>query len=93
MRSDMLKEGPSRAPHRSLLKALSITDSEMKRPFVAVVNSYSEYIPGHMHLREIGEAVKAGIRNAGGVPFEFQTRRVRRSCHEPPRHEVLPAVP
>ena len=73
MRSDMLKEGPSRAPHRSLLKALSITDSEMKRPFVAVVNSYSEYIPGHMHLREIGEAVKAGIRNAGGVPFEFQT--------------------
>ena len=73
MRSDMLKEGPSRAPHRALLKALSITDSEMKRPFVAVVNSYSEYIPGHMHLREIGEAVKAGIRNAGGVPFEFQT--------------------
>ena len=73
MRSDMLKEGPSRAPHRSLLKALSITDSEMKRPFIGVVNSYSEYIPGHMHLREIGEAVKAGIRNAGGVPFEFQT--------------------
>lgn len=73
MRSDMIKKGPERAPHRSLLKALSITDSEMKRPFVAVVNSYSEYIPGHMHLREIGEAVKAGIRNAGGVPFEFQT--------------------
>ncbi len=73
MRSDMLKEGPTRAPHRSLLKALSITDSEMERPFIAVVNSYSEYIPGHMHLREIGEAVKAGIRNAGGVPFEFQT--------------------
>lgn len=69
----MLKEGPARAPHRSLLKALSITDSEMKRPFIGVVNSYSEYIPGHMHLREIGEAVKAGIRNAGGVPFEFQT--------------------
>ena len=73
MRSDMLKEGPARAPHRSLLKALSITDSEMQRPFIGVVNSYSEYIPGHMHLREIGEAVKAGIRNAGGVPFEFQT--------------------
>ncbi len=73
MRSDMLKEGPARAPHRSLLKALSITDSEMKRPFIGVVNSYSEYIPGHVHLREIGEAVKAGIRNAGGVPFEFQT--------------------
>ncbi len=69
----MLKEGPARAPHRSLLKALSITDSEMQRPFIGVVNSYSEYIPGHMHLREIGEAVKAGIRNAGGVPFEFQT--------------------
>lgn len=73
MRSDMLKKGPERAPHRSLLRALSITDKEMKRPFVAVVNSYSEYIPGHMHLREIGESVKAGIRNAGGVPFEFFT--------------------
>ncbi len=73
MRSDLLKEGYTRAPHRSLLRALGISEDEMKRPFVAVVNSASDYIPGHRHLREIGEAVKAGIRNAGGVPFEFNT--------------------
>ena len=73
MRSDLLKKGDSRLPHRSLLKALGITDAEMKRPFVAVVNSKSDYIPGHQHLNDIAEAVKAGIRNAGGVPFEFST--------------------
>ncbi len=73
MRSDSIKEGPSRAPHRSLLRALGIDELEMKRPFVAVVNSKSDYIPGHMHLDKIAEQVKAGIRNAGGVPFEFNT--------------------
>ena len=73
MRSDLIKEGPGRAPHRSLLRALGIDDLEMKRPFVAVVNSKSDYIPGHMHLDKIAEQVKAGIRNAGGVPFEFNT--------------------
>lgn len=73
MRSDLMKEGPSRAPHRSLLKALGITDNEMKRPFVAVVGSKSDYIPGHTHLDTIIKAVEAGIRNAGGVPFTFQT--------------------
>lgn len=73
MRSDLMKEGPSRAPHRSLLKALGITDAEMKRPFVAVVSSKSDYIPGHMHLDNVTKAVEAGIRNAGGVPFTFNT--------------------
>lgn len=73
MRSDLIKEGPSRASHRSLLRALGIDELEMKRPFVAVVNSKSDYIPGHMHLDKIAEQVKAGIRNAGGVPFEFNT--------------------
>ncbi len=73
MRSDLIKAGPSRAPHRSLLNALGITKSEMKRPFIAVVNSKSDYIPGHQHLDVIADAVKAGIRNAGGVPFEFNT--------------------
>ena len=73
MRSDLIKEGPSRAPHRSLLRALGIDELEMKRPFIAVVNSKSDYIPGHMHLDKIAEQVKAGIRNAGGVPFEFNT--------------------
>lgn len=73
MRSDLIKEGPSRAAHRSLLRALGIDEVEMKRPFVAVVNSKSDYIPGHMHLDKIAEQVKAGVRNAGGVPFEFNT--------------------
>ncbi|MEG0693078.1 MAG: dihydroxy-acid dehydratase, partial [Oscillospiraceae bacterium] len=73
MRSDLIKAGPTRTPHRSLLKSLGITDAEMKRPFIAVVNSKSDYIPGHMNLDKISEAVKAGIRNAGGVPFEFNT--------------------
>ncbi|MCD7722808.1 MAG: dihydroxy-acid dehydratase [Clostridiales bacterium] len=73
MRSDLIKEGPSRASHRALLRALGIDELEMKRPFIAVVNSKSDYIPGHMHLDKIAEQVKAGIRNAGGVPFEFNT--------------------
>ena len=84
MRSDLMKEGPSRAPHRSLLKALGITDAEMKRPFVAVVSSKSDYIPGHTHLDTITKAVEAGIRNAGGVPFYLQHHRgVRRPFDEP----------
>lgn len=73
MRSDLIKVGSSRTPHRSLLKALGITDSEMKRPFIAVVNAASDYVPGHTHLHTIAKAVKDGIRNAGGVPFEFFT--------------------
>ncbi len=73
MRSDLLKEGPSRAPHRSLLKALGVTDNEMKRPFIGVVSSKSDYIPGHAHLDTITKAVESGIRNAGGVPFTFNT--------------------
>ena len=73
MRSDNIKKGLERAPHRSLLKATGITDSEMDKPFIAVVNSWNEIIPGHIHLDKLAQAVKAGIRNAGGVPFEFHT--------------------
>jgi dihydroxy-acid dehydratase len=73
MRSAIIKEGPERAPNRSLLKATGVTDSEMKKPFIAVVNSWNDIIPGHIHLNKLAEAVKAGIRNAGGVPFEFHT--------------------
>ncbi len=73
MRSDLIKEGISRTPHRALLKALGLTDSEMHKPFIAVVCAASDYVPGHMHLHEISRAVKDGIRNAGGVPFEFFT--------------------
>ena len=68
-----MKGGPSRAPQRSLLRALGLSDMALTRPFIGVVCSKSDYIPGHKHLGEIAEAVKAGIRNAGGVPFEFET--------------------
>ena len=73
MKSSIIKEGVERAPNRSLLKATGVTDAEMKKPFIAVVNSWNEIIPGHIHLNRLAEAVKAGIRNSGGVPFEFHT--------------------
>ena len=73
MRSDVTKVGRERAPHRALLKATGLCDEEIRRPFIGVVNSYNEFIPGHIHLDKLGQAVKAGIRSAGGVPFEFQT--------------------
>lgn len=73
MRSDAIKYGVERAPHRSLLKALGVTDESLKRPFVAVVNSYTSIVPGHIHLNMIADAVKSGIQMAGGVPFEFNT--------------------
>jgi dihydroxy-acid dehydratase len=73
MKSDCIKQGVERAPHRALLYALGCTRQEFKKPFIGIINSYSEIVPGHMHLREIAEAVKDGIRNAGGVPFEVNT--------------------
>jgi len=73
MRSDVTKLGAERTPHRALLKATGLTDEEIARPFIGVVNSFNEFIPGHIHLDRLGQAVKAGIRSAGGVPFEFQT--------------------
>lgn len=73
LRSDQIKRGAARAPHRSLLKADGITDEEMDRPFIAVLSSRNDVIPGHTHLDKIAEAVKAGIYMAGGVPFEIST--------------------
>jgi dihydroxy-acid dehydratase len=73
MRSDKAKLGPERAPHRALLKAAGYTDWEIARPWVGVVNSYNQIIPGHVHLRRITEAVKAGVYAAGGLPIEFPT--------------------
>jgi len=73
LRSDRIKKGLARAPHRALLRATGVTDFEMDKPFIAVVNSWNEIIPGHIHLDKISDAVKAGIRMAGGVPFEFST--------------------
>lgn len=73
LRSGVIKSGVEKTPHRSLLKALGLTDYEMKKPFIGVVNSYNEIVPGHVHLRQVAEAVKNGVRMAGGVPFEFST--------------------
>ncbi len=73
MKSDAVKKGIERAPHRSLLHALGVTRADMDRPFIGVVNSFSEIVPGHIHLRDIAEAVKAGVRTGGGVAFEVNT--------------------
>ena len=73
MRSDAMKAGLQKAPHRSLFNALGVVEEELRRPLIGVVNSQSEIVPGHLHLKEIAEAVKAGIRLAGGTPFEFST--------------------
>ena len=71
MRSDQTKKSIEKAPHRSLLKACGLTDEEIARPFVGIVNSANEIIPGHIHLGRIADAVKAGVRMAGGTPMEF----------------------
>ena len=73
MRSDKMKKGIEKAPHRSLFKAMGYTDEEIKRPMIGVVNSKNEIIPGHIHLDVIAEAAKAVIRMAGGTPIEFPT--------------------
>ncbi|MGI6065234.1 MAG: dihydroxy-acid dehydratase [Bacillota bacterium] len=73
MKSSKIKEGLEKAPHRSLLRALGLTNEEISRPIIGVVNSFNEVVPGHMHLRTIAEAVKAGVRIAGGTPLEFPT--------------------
>lgn len=73
MRSDKIKKGFDRSPHRALLKATGVTDADMSKPFIAVVNSYVDIVPGHVHLQAFGKIVKDAIRAAGGVPFEFNT--------------------
>lgn len=73
MRSDLMKKGIERSPHRSLFKAMGYTDEEISRPIIGIANSANEVIPGHQHLAEIAACVKAGVRMAGGTPMEFST--------------------
>lgn len=73
MRSENLTKGTTRVPHRALLKALGFTDEEMRKPIIGIANSFNEIIPGHVHLNQLVQSVKDGIRNAGGVPMEFNT--------------------
>jgi len=73
MRSDTIKLGDARAPHRSLLRATGVGDDDFRKPFIAVCNSYTDIIPGHVHLDKVGQYVKQCVREAGGVPFVFNT--------------------
>jgi len=73
MKSDIVKKGIERAPHRSLLHAVGLRREEIDKPFIGIVNSFTEIVPGHIHLRDIAQAVKAGVYSGGGVPFEFNT--------------------
>lgn len=73
MRSDDMKKGVERIPHRALLRADGLTDADLEKPLVAVANSWNEIVPGHIHLRKLADLVKKGVRKAGGVPLEFNT--------------------
>jgi len=73
MRSDTVKRGHDRAGHRGLLKATGLTDADLEKPFIGVANSYTDIVPGHIHLNRFAEVVKEAVREAGGVPFEFNT--------------------
>ncbi|MEM2273421.1 MAG: dihydroxy-acid dehydratase [Candidatus Bathyarchaeia archaeon] len=73
MRSNIIKSGLERAPHRALWKCLGVTDEDLGKPFIGIANSFTELVPGHIHLDKLVEYVKAGVRAAGGVPFEFNT--------------------
>ncbi|MBP2046004.1 dihydroxy-acid dehydratase [Methanobacterium aggregans] len=76
MRSDTIKKGLERTPHRSLLRACGLTDVDMDKPFIGVANSFTEIVPGHIHLDKVANAVKKGITDAGGVAFEFNTMAI-----------------
>src|ERR1043165_6531209 len=73
MRSDTVKKGYEKAPHRALLRATGVKEEDFSKPFIAIVNSYVDIVPGHVHLQDFGKLVKDAVRAAGGVPFEFNT--------------------
>lgn len=73
MRSDKIKKGVDRAPHRSLMRATGLNGSDIDKPIIGIANSYNEFVPGHIHLDELAEAVKSGVKHGGGTPVEFNT--------------------
>ena len=73
MRSDTMKKGPERAPHRGLMRATGLKKEDFDKPFIGVCNSYTNIVPGHCHLKKVGEIICDAIREAGGVPYEFNT--------------------
>ena len=96
-RSDNIKKGIERAPHRSLLKATGLTNKDMEKPLIAIANSWTETVPGHIHLRDVANSVKDGIRTSGGVPLEFNTIAIcdgiamahKGMCYSLPSREVI----
>jgi len=95
MRSDLIKKGFERAPHRSLLKATGVIkdDSDFDKPFIGICNSYIDLIPGHVHLQEYGRILKKAVREAGGVPFEFNTADCVETVVEAHRLDALVCIP
>lgn len=73
MRSDKIKRGVDKAPHRSLMRAAGYSGSDIEKPIIGIANSYNEFVPGHVHLDELAESVKEGVRRGGGTPVEFNT--------------------
>ncbi len=73
MKSDTVKKGFQRAPHRGLLRACGLKDADIDKPFIGIANSFCEIVPGHVHLNKVAQLVKDSVRDAGGVPFEFNT--------------------
>jgi dihydroxy-acid dehydratase len=76
MKSDKIKKGIERAPHRSLLRACGLKDEDFKKPFIGIANSFTDIVPGHIHLRKLAETIKKGVIAAGGIPFEFNTMAI-----------------
>ncbi|MEM2889808.1 MAG: dihydroxy-acid dehydratase [Candidatus Hadarchaeum sp.] len=97
LRSREVVAGLESLPRRALLRADGLTDADIERPFVAIANSYNNIVPGHLHLRQLGEAIAAGVREAGGTPFEFNTIGIcdgismgtRGMCYSLPSREVI----
>ena len=94
MRSDKIKQGFERAPHRSLLRATGLSAEAIDKPFIAICNSYTDIIPGHVHLSKVADLIKKAIRQGRRHAVRVQHHRhLRRHRHGPRRHEVLPAQP
>ena len=93
MRSDIVKKGVSRAPHRSLFKAIGLTDDEINKPLIGVVTSQNDIIPGHINLDKIVEAVKKGILLSGGTPLVFPTIGCLLYTSPSPRDTKLSRMP
>ncbi len=88
MRSDTIKRGFQRAPHRALLHACGLSDEDIDKPFIGIANSYCEIVPGHVHLNKVGRVVKQAVREAGGTGLEDDRRRDFRDSARPSERRI-----